>query len=170
MTDKILHENINIKTKLLKSRGGSLKTIVIKFMQFLYFNKFITGLLEYNQNNNFTVLDKTRAVNQVFDYICRTTDIWTRVKKNVKVFKKKILELSYINPVIFQKYTIDLGYVCCYLKRDKKICLKEIKKGRLCTKHINYQIKGVDTIQSNLPTLPKILSTIVTKYIYKYQE
>ena len=60
MTDKILHENINIKTKLLKSRFGSFKTIVIKFIQFLYFNKFITGLLEYNQNNNFTVKLPTR--------------------------------------------------------------------------------------------------------------
>ena len=90
MASSDLEKNMLLKRKLLNKNFGLFKSIVSRYMQLRYFSKVVKqflALIESSVENT----QRKRLSKEVFEYLCRTTDVWVSYTSFKNIVKKKLM-------------------------------------------------------------------------------
>jgi hypothetical protein len=164
MTYCLPEKNMLLKNKLLIKRFGFFKSIVYRFMQILSFSKVATRFLRLIENSSRDIERKQLAIN-LFEYLCRTTDVWFSYRSLKESLKIKTYQLS-DQDKDFEEYLFKFGWICPYPKLDGMICRQRCYG--LCNIHKECEDKLKERICHSLPALLPELSNIVFEYALPY--
>jgi hypothetical protein len=155
-----------IKKKYMIGRFGSFKSIVYRWVQLRTFKDVVKSMIlrnDYIIHSN----EKISNCKDIYEYLYKTTDIWTDTQTLSNTIKNKLFDLSSEMPYVFQEYLSRFGYICPYLKLDGKICGKKVNDG-VCKRHSKCSIRLKTRISTSIECFPPELSNIVCKYVLQY--
>jgi len=158
-----LEKNMLLKKKLLDKKVGPLKSIVYRHVQLTSFIMVVKDFLNSVEDTSNSI-EKKRFAKHLFEYLCRTTDMWVSYPTFKSALKLKAFELSKEDND-FEEYLLKFGWICPYPKRDGMICGK--RHDGLCKVHKKCEERLKERIRDN-PELPPELSNIVFEYALPY--
>lgn len=166
MISTILQKNMVLKRNFMNKRFGLFKSLVYRNMQYNSFINVCNYLLTLHINAD-SVEKRLQICKDIYEYLLRTTDIWTnnKMERFVNVIKQKTFQFAE-EFQIFEEYLIKFGWVCPYKKRNGEICKK--KNNGLCKNHKACAERLKNRIIKELPKLPTDLCNIVYMYALPY--
>jgi hypothetical protein len=155
-----------IKKKFLDSRVSSLKSLVIRYMQFQRFKSKVIGLHIANEVA-VGAEHKISTVEKLYAYLYNTRDIWCSNEVLVLAWKNKAVYFSLSRPDIFDKWLIAFGYKCPYMKRNQQLCCQPVDQ-QLCCRHQHCDQRRKAAITAHLSQFPIVLCNIIDSYAKSY--
>ena len=164
MSSSLLEKNMLLKRKVLNKKFGFFKSIVSRYIQLIYFSKVVKqflALIECSVEHT----QRKILCKEVYEYLCRTTDVWVSYTSFKNTVLKKTFEFS-DDDKDFEEYLFKFGWICPYPKLDGMICRQRCYG--LCNIHKECEDKLKERICHSLPALLPELSNIVFEYALPY--